>query len=117
MDGLFSRSGRARHTILTQVMSAYKDLGCYISKVTFRLHDSFLQPTRIYDKAPYEVTETGWGEFEIKITVTFLDDLEKPVSFSHHLQLHPSPNSDLSAKYVVLESYDEFVFHDPYIAA
>lgn len=40
--------------------------------------------------APYEVTETGWGEFEIKIVVTFkaCSGLE-PVTLSHMLKLFP----------------------------
>ena len=28
---------------------------------------------------PYEVNETGWGEFEIQIKVYFMDPIERPV--------------------------------------
>lgn len=31
-------------------------------------------------KPPYEVTETGWGEFEIIIKIYFNDPTERPVS-------------------------------------
>ena len=31
-------------------------------------------------KPPYEVTETGWGEFEIVIKIYFNDANERPVS-------------------------------------
>ena len=30
-------------------------------------------------KPPYEVKETGWGEFEIQIKIYFQDSSEKPV--------------------------------------
>ena len=30
-------------------------------------------------KPPYEVNETGWGEFEIQIKVYFMDPIERPV--------------------------------------
>jgi len=29
---------------------------------------------------PYEVTETGWGEFEVIIKIYFNDPTERPVS-------------------------------------
>jgi len=32
-------------------------------------------------KPPYEVTETGWGEFEVIIKIFFNDPNEKPVSW------------------------------------
>lgn len=32
-------------------------------------------------KPPYEVTETGWGEFEVIIKIYFTDPNEKPVSW------------------------------------
>ena len=32
-------------------------------------------------KPPYEVSETGWGEFEVIIKIYFVDPTERPVSF------------------------------------
>jgi YEATS domain-containing protein 4 len=44
------------------------------------------------DKPPFEVTETGWGEFDIQIKIFFVPEAnEKPVTFFHHLKLHPWP--------------------------
>ena len=31
-------------------------------------------------KPPYEVSETGWGEFEVIIKIYFADPTERPVS-------------------------------------
>lgn len=38
-------------------------------QVTFELHETFTNPRRTIDVQPFEVTEHGWGEFEIGITV------------------------------------------------
>lgn len=49
------------------------------------------------EKAPFEVTETGWGEFDIIIKIFFVPEaFEKPLTFTHHLKLHPWP-LDLSS--------------------
>ena len=34
----------------------------------------------VVTKPPYEVTETGWGEFEVIIKIYFNDPQERPVS-------------------------------------
>ena len=34
----------------------------------------------VITKPPYEVTETGWGEFEIVIKIYFNDPNERPVN-------------------------------------
>lgn len=41
----------------------------FAQQVVFKLHDSFPNPVRVIDKPPFELTETGWGEFEIGFTV------------------------------------------------
>ncbi len=33
----------------------------------------------VVEKAPFEVTETGWGEFEVQMRIYFVDANEKPV--------------------------------------
>ena len=39
----------------------------------------------VLSKPPYEVNETGWGEFEIQIKVYFMDPVERPVRKSQFL--------------------------------
>jgi YEATS domain-containing protein 4 len=34
----------------------------------------------VLNKPPFEVQETGWGEFEIQIKLFFVDPNEKPAS-------------------------------------
>ncbi|KAM0793103.1 hypothetical protein ACM66B_000584 [Microbotryomycetes sp. NB124-2] len=73
------------------------DLSYFIKKVTFKLHETYAQPLRTIERPPFEVTETGWGEFDIVIKIFFVPEAaEKPLTFSHHLKLHPWP-LDLSS--------------------
>ena len=43
------------------------------------MHDFF---NAVLTSPPFEVHETGWGEFEIQIKIFFTDTTEKPVSVS-----------------------------------
>ncbi|KAL7409693.1 yeats family-domain-containing protein [Mrakia frigida] len=65
------------------------DLSYFIKRVTIKLHESFPNPIRNFDKPPYAVTETGWGEFPVNIKITFVAEAQdKPLSIVHHLKLH-----------------------------
>lgn len=71
---------------------ANEDMSAYIKKVHFKLHESYANPNRIVAKPPYELTETGWGEFEIVIKLYFHDPNERPVStninfYRHRIQI------------------------------
>lgn len=105
-----------------------EDLSYFIKKVIFKLHDTYTQPSRSIEKPPFEVTETGWGEFEITIRIFFLTSAgEKNVQLYHHLKLHPygpnappppPPNPDGSIPKPVPQAvesyvYDELVFNEP----
>jgi YEATS domain-containing protein 4 len=68
------------------------------------------------ESAPFELTETGWGKFEISITIFFHNDVaEKPQELYHHLKLYPEDEAGPQSikKPVVVESYDEIVFTEP----
>ncbi|WWC94834.1 hypothetical protein V866_001684 [Kwoniella sp. B9012] len=65
------------------------DLSYLIKKVTFKLHDTYPQPNRAFDKPPFKVTETGWGEFVVQIRVQFIpESSEKPLTLNHPIKLH-----------------------------
>ena len=53
------------------------DLSKAISKVVFQLHPSFPQPTRELTEPPFEVTETGWGEFEASIRIIWKETADE----------------------------------------
>lgn len=93
-----------------------EDLGVIVKRVVFQLHTSFNNPTRIVDAPPFELSEAGWGEFEIAITLYFHSDVcDKPVNLYHQLRLYPDDegSSFSTKKPVVVEFYDEVVFPDP----
>jgi transcription initiation factor IIF auxiliary subunit len=67
------------------------------------------------ENPPFEVTETGWGEFEIAIKVFFHPlSGEKSASLYHHLRLHPYEDDGTGqpwpkTKPVTSYQYDEIV--------
>lgn len=96
-----------------------EDLSYFIKKVVFKLHDTYNNPTRSIESPPFQVTETGWGEFEIGIKIYFVNEAnEKNISLYHHLRLHPygfPPDAVLTEKDRNVKSiqYDEIVFNEP----
>ncbi|KAG4118873.1 hypothetical protein ERO13_D11G045100v2 [Gossypium hirsutum] len=90
-----------------------EDLGAVIKHVVFQLHPSFNNPTRIVEAPPFELSECGWGEFEIGISIFFHSDVcDKHLDLYHMLKLYPEDESgpQSTKKPVVMESYNEIVF-------
>lgn len=46
----------------------------------------------VLTEPPYEVSETGWGEFDAKIEMHFHDPMEAPIEVHHLLRLYLLPN-------------------------
>ncbi|KAB1201880.1 Transcription initiation factor TFIID subunit 14b [Morella rubra] len=93
-----------------------EDLGVVIKQVIFQLHPSFNNPTRVVESPPFELSECGWGEFEIGISLVFHNDVcDKQLDLFHHLKLYPEEESgpQTTKKPVVVESYNEIVYPDP----
>ncbi|KAG2694216.1 hypothetical protein I3843_08G126500 [Carya illinoinensis] len=93
-----------------------EDLGVVIKRVVFQLHPSFNNPTRVVESPPFELSECGWGEFEIGISLFFHNDIcDKQLDLFHHLKLYPEDESgpQTTKKPVVVESYNEIVYPDP----
>ncbi|KAF1592925.1 UNVERIFIED_CONTAM: hypothetical protein FQV16_0017124, partial [Eudyptes robustus] len=68
----------------------------------FRLHDSYTNPIRTIEAPPFEVEETGWGEFEAGIKLFFVDPNEKPVNAVYYLRLFSPMVNIPDGKQVVL---------------
>lgn len=64
---------------------------------------------------PFQVTESGWGEFESSIKIYFHDPEEEPITLFHQIKLYPpGPPQPLTTKRpIVSERYDEVIFTDP----
>jgi len=92
-----------------------EDLSPAVKKVVFHLHHSFAEPVREVLEQPFELTETGWGEFEITATVHFVDEaMEEPFKLAHGLKLFHTNDQPLTTKKpVVSETYEELVFSEP----
>lgn len=104
-------------TLYVRGLDPDQDLSSSISKVVFKLHDSFAIPLRTVEKWPFEISELGWGEFEVVIKVYLNDPTSKPIQLVHFLRLYPpeectnlliipSPSPSIS---VIAEAYDEIV--------
>ena len=95
-----------------------EDISSFVKKVHFKLHETYVNPNRIVSKPPYEITETGWGEFEVVIEIYFNDSNERPIVFYHVLKLFQTSNtsgivvSDTNSV-LVSETYDEIIFQEP----
>lgn len=56
-----------------------EDLSVVVKRVVFQLHSSFNNPMRVVESPPFELSESGWAEFEIAIILHFHSDVcEKP---------------------------------------
>lgn len=42
-------------------------------KVTFKLHPTFANPTRVIKKQPFMLSEQGWGEFDLQVILHTID--------------------------------------------
>ncbi|KAH7591732.1 Protein AF-9 -like protein [Nakaseomyces glabratus] len=106
------------------------DISYFIKKVVFKLHETYPNPVRTIEAPPFELTETGWGEFDINIKIYFVEESnEKFINFYHRLRLHPyvNVNPPMSTEVKKEETgntttsdeissifYDEIVFNEPY---
>ncbi|KAL3527203.1 hypothetical protein ACH5RR_011859 [Cinchona calisaya] len=93
-----------------------EDLGIVIKRAVFQLHPSFNNPVRVVESPPFELSECGWGEFEIAISLFFHNDVcDKQLDLYHHLKLYAEEGSGPQSikKPVVVETYNEIVFPEP----
>ncbi|KAJ2162728.1 NuA4 histone H4 acetyltransferase complex and the SWR1 complex subunit [Coemansia sp. RSA 552] len=94
-----------------------QDISYFIHKVEFKLHETFVNNNRAFKGPPYEVTETGWGEFEIITKIYFPPASgEKPISLYHMLKLYPPDALGQSwpkGKPVNNFFFDELIFSEP----
>ncbi|CAH7666805.1 YEATS domain-containing protein 4 [Phakopsora pachyrhizi] len=102
----------------------------FIKKVSFKIHNSYPNPLRMIDRAPYEINETGWGEFLIHIKMKDYNQPEqseraspgdlnsiKTLVNQHQsstaLKIRSNPLSPNSSKLIHLWQYNEIVFTEP----
>jgi len=90
-----------------------KSMKHLVDHVVFQLHPSFSDPERKVCEEPFELTETGWGEFHIGITLHFhAESGIQPAKIQHPLKLYPEGGENAQThhkKYVIKEKYEEIV--------
>lgn len=96
-----------------------EDISYWLKKVQFKLHETYTNNLRGIESPPFEVTETGWGEFEVQIKLYFVPEAnEKPAILWHQLKLHPyGPDAEAQRERkddIVSQSYEEVVFNEPF---
>jgi YEATS domain-containing protein 4 len=89
-----------------------------LKKVQFKLHETYTNSLRTVESPPFEVTETGWGEFEVVIKLYFVPEAsEKPQNLWHALKLHPyGPDAEAQRERkdaIVSQNYEEIIFNEP----
>mmetsp|Transcript_7321 Transcript_7321/g.19005 ORF Transcript_7321/g.19005 Transcript_7321/m.19005 type:complete len:251 (-) Transcript_7321:495-1247(-) len=88
-----------------------EDVSKFIRRVTFQLDPSFSKPQRIVEAPPFQISEKGWGEFDIVVTIQLRDGGSPTcLVFSHPLKLYHVGDKRDSKKPVVSEKYDEIIF-------
>ncbi|KAI9800040.1 MAG: NuA4 histone H4 acetyltransferase complex and the SWR1 complex subunit [Piccolia ochrophora] len=95
-----------------------EDISYWLKKVQFKLHETYANSVRTIEHPPYEVTETGWGEFEMTIKLFFIPEAsEKPQTIYHTIKIHPfGPDADKAREErrpVLSQNYEEVVFNEP----
>lgn len=70
------------------------------------------------EQPPFEVNETGWGEFDVMIKLYFVPESgEKPQTLWHTLKIHPyGPDAEAQRaekRSIVSQNYEEVVFNEP----
>lgn len=72
-----------------------EDLSSVLAKVEFHLHPTFHNPVRTLTAHPFELTETGWGEFELACTLHWVEEAgEPPIELTHKLKLYADDGSE-----------------------
>ncbi|KAA6397135.1 MAG: putative YEATS family protein, partial [Streblomastix strix] len=91
------------------------DISSFVRSVIFELHEDFHPNKRVVNEPPYEITEEGWGQFNLKITINFRMNDVNPVLIIHRLGLL-SPDEMITAnigKHESFEVCDELLFVQP----
>lgn len=79
-----------------------EDISKYISKVTFMLHPTFVNPKIVKTTPPFEISCTGWGIFLIPITIEWNKELGLENTKVNHM-LSFAENGDRSTFEVVID--------------
>ncbi|KAF2634510.1 yeats-domain-containing protein [Massarina eburnea CBS 473.64] len=87
-----------RWTVYVRQPDGDPALTSWLNKVQFKIFNTYENPLRTCENPPFEVTETGWGGFNIDIRLHFQPfSGEKAQYRQHFLQLEKYGSEDLQA--------------------
>ena len=96
------------------------DMTTWLKKVQFKLHHTYADASRTIEApGPFEVQETGYGEFAVEIRLYFAQESgEKAVYREHYLCLAPYGSEEQKARqerenFVVAERLETVEFNEP----
>ncbi|EMC93820.1 hypothetical protein BAUCODRAFT_211740 [Baudoinia panamericana UAMH 10762] len=96
------------------------DITTWLKKVQFKLHHTYTDASRTIEApGPFEVSETGYGEFGVEIRLYFAQESgEKAVYREHYLVLAPYGSEEQKARQerenlVVAERLETIEFNEP----
>jgi|SRR5579859_3159442 len=78
----------------------------FIEKVTYKLHPTFEKPTRVLKRPPFKVEEEGWGEFDLGVTLHYVEK-EGTKELTHDLNFQDS-KYESPHKLVRPHSFEEY---------
>jgi YEATS domain-containing protein 4 len=96
------------------------DITTWLKKVQFKLHHTYTDASRTIEApGPFEVQETGYGEFGVEIRLYFAPESgEKAVYREHYLVLAPYGSEEQKAKqekdnHIIAERLETVEFNEP----
>lgn len=96
------------------------DMTTWLKKVQFKLHHTYTDASRtIEGPGPFEVSETGYGEFNVEIRLYFAPESgEKALYREHYLVLEPHGSDEQKARQeknneVISERMETIEFNEP----
>jgi YEATS domain-containing protein 4 len=107
---LSEKKSENTHEWVCYIKSVDTDLSSLLEKVSFKLHESFQNPLRTVSEFPFEIKESGWGEFEIQIKLHFRNSNIKPLLTYHMLKLYPETDRT-DQNVVISERFERLIFN------
>ena len=95
------------------------DLKTWLKKVQFKLHHTYADASRTVETPPFEVTETGYGEFEVELRLYFDSSSGEKAQYRfHRLRLEPYGDEAQQARQrernlVVADTCEIVEFNEP----
>ncbi|KAL0235047.1 hypothetical protein GEMRC1_001629 [Eukaryota sp. GEM-RC1] len=86
----------------------------FVDKVIFYLHPAVPNPIRVISQPPFQITDTGWGEYETTIAI-YCFGLSEPILCRHYLKLGPydiEESLKMPSKTTTIEQLDFILLKD-----